>query len=404
MGAAPAIAIATTDPSADRCEMRRIDRPHPDIELGVARSGLDYLCRVPDRGIDADTGLILFIAGYGMPTCDSYARNLLSYLANEHNCVAASVDYFGADLWRSDKTRWVPHPAFFTSLKKHYGLEVTAPKGFDACLLADQLAATLGRLGVKALHPECLLLVVTPEYNSMGFLPALDNLQVAHRLLRDFALNRRRLFVLGTSYGGYVASLMLRYAPQTFRMVIDNSGFSSAEDDIWNVYGMTTRRYPGGFAIRTETIAAFSQNSKAPNYFTPANRLIRNLLHRPHACESSTRLYGYHSITDEIAPTEAKLGLREVYAGKVPYELEIIEQDKIDGRVFKDLSHGMRASLRGVFQRSYDKFQRDGGALADSTDFDRGTRSVFPCGRDDYVVQFSRDFGVRAELRAAASR
>lgn len=402
MGAALEIAIDPAKPGADRCEMRRIERPHPDIELGVGRTGLDYLLRAPDRGIDRDTGLILFVTGYGMPPCGSYVRNLLTYLANRHNCIAVSVDYFGADPWRKDTCRWVPHPDFFVNLKKHYGLEVNAPKGFDARVMICQLADVLARRGVKSLNPDCLFLAITPQYHSMGVLPALDYLQVTHRLLQDFTLNRRRLFVLGTSYGGYVASLMLRFAPRTFRMVVDNSGFSSAEDDIWNVYGKS-KINPGGLTICTMMVAAFSDVPDAPNYFTPANRLIRNLLHRPHVNESSSRLYGYNSATDDIAPTATKLGLREVYAGNVPYELEIIDQDKIDGHVFKDLSHGMHASMRGVFERSYDKFQRDGGPLADATDFELATRYVFPCGKEDYVVRFSGDLGVTAQRGGASA-
>src|SRR5215469_11084301 len=110
MGPAPELAIPNTDPGIDHCQMHRIERAHPDIELGVARTGLDYLLCPPDRGIDADTGLILFIVGYGMHPAGPYIRNLLSYLANRHNCLAASVDYFGADLWRPEKCRMVPHP------------------------------------------------------------------------------------------------------------------------------------------------------------------------------------------------------------------------------------------------------------------------------------------------------
>src|ERR1700675_2140186 len=71
----------------------------------------------------------------------------------------------------------------------------------------------------------------------MGVLPALDGLQVVHRLLGEHGLNRRRTFLLGTSYGGYIAGMMAKFAPATFRMVVDNSGFSSAQDDIANVFG-----------------------------------------------------------------------------------------------------------------------------------------------------------------------
>ena len=43
-----------------------IGAAHPDIELGVRRGALEYLVCAPDAGIDRDTGLALFVAGYGM--------------------------------------------------------------------------------------------------------------------------------------------------------------------------------------------------------------------------------------------------------------------------------------------------------------------------------------------------
>src|SRR5271163_723369 len=128
-----------TLPCAERSELRQIARPHPDIELGVRRTVLNYLVCAPTQGVNADTGLVLFFVGYGMEPCGGYVRSLLSYLADKHNCVTASVDYFGANLWSAQKCRWVPHPDFFVNLKKHHNIEVTAPKGFDPLVLYAEL-------------------------------------------------------------------------------------------------------------------------------------------------------------------------------------------------------------------------------------------------------------------------
>jgi hypothetical protein len=401
MGATQDIETADTTEIVNRFELRRIANPHPDIELGVARASLEYLVCTPDRGINTDTGLVLFFVGYGMEPCGRYVRSLLSYLANKHNCIAASVDYFGADIWNLRKCRWIPHPDFFTNLKKHHGIEVNAPKGFDTLEMINKLVVALHQRGVKSLAGGCGLLGISPEYNSMGVLPALDGLQVTHCLVEQFALNKRRLFLLGTSYGGYIANLMVKFAPKTFRMVIDNSGFSSAEDDIWSVYGKAKMHYPDGFAVNTMMIAAFSEDAAAINFFSPARREIRNLLNRAHCHESTARLYAYHSIEDAVAPAAKKLALREIYSNYVFYELEIIDHSTLDGRIFKDLSHGMHASLRGVFDCSYDKFLRDGGPLAENTDYDTDSCYVFPCVEEDYVIRFSGMTGVTAELRKA---
>jgi hypothetical protein len=385
-------------PSSDRIELRRIECPHPDIELGVTPSNLNYLVCLPDAGLTAETGLVLFFTDYGMDPCGPYVSRLLPYLANKHDCVAASVDYFGANLWAPNKCNWVPQADFFVNLKKLYGVEVTAPKGFNVRVMAYELAHYLLQKGVTSLNPACHLWGVSTEYHSMGFLPALDGLHVAHRLIGEFPVNKRRLFLLGTSYGGYIVNLMAKFAPRSFRMVIDNSGFASAEDDIWNVYGTSKWHFPGGFSIATQMVSRFSQEPKDAHFFSPSREKIRNLLEPSHVFPGTARLYGYHSVDDSVAPTEHKIQLRDAYAGKTLYELELVNESKLDGRIFKNLSHGMQASMRGLFDLSHGKFLRDGGPLADDTDFDRASRYVFACGDEDYVIGFSRRGGVRAQL------
>jgi hypothetical protein len=99
-----------------------------------------------------------------------------------------------------------------------------------------------------------------------------------------------------------------------------------------------------------------------------------------------------------LAKPEKKVLLRDAYAGRIAYELEMIDASRIDGRIFKEVCHGMRASLRGLFDLSYAKFERAGGALAEDTDFDRESRYFFPCGEENYTLRFSRRDGVRAEI------
>ncbi len=375
-----------------------IDAPHPDIELGVKRSALRYLVCAPDAGIDRDTGVVLYVGGYGMDPCNSYAESLLSHLANRYNCVAASVRYFGANLWTC--ARLVPLPDFFVKLTQHYGITVNVTRGVDMSQLLHSLGELLKHNGVSELHPECRLALVADEYNAMGFLPALDNLQVAHRLLSERRLNKRRLFVIGTSYGGYIAGMMAKLAPNTFRMVIDNSGFSSAEDDLPGVMGLS-RGFIGGVSMNGYAARAWTDDPAAASFFSKPRREIRSLLERRHVYPNTARIYAYHAPRDTVAPTERKLGLRETYAGRVDYKLEIIDEARLDGRVFKTPKHGMDASMRGLFELSYEQYLRDGGALAEATDFDLEHALVFRCSGEDYELRFSRNAGVRAALAAA---
>lgn len=376
-----------------------IAAPHPDIELGVERKPLDYLVCAPDAGIGAGTGLVFFVAGYGMDPLGAYARNLLAHLANRYDCLAVSVRYFGANFQTTAQA--VPMPDFFVKLAEHYGLTIEAPSGVDMGLLLRRLAELLRQNGVESLHPDCRIALVADEYNSMGFLPALDHLQVMHRLLAEHRLDRRRLFVIGTSYGGYIASLMAKLAPETFRMMVDNSGFSSAEDDFPGVTGMS-RGWVNGVSMIGLAARAWSNDPAALNYFAMPRREIRSLFEARHIFANTARLYAYHVEGDTVAPTERKLRLREAYAGRVAYDLRIVGQADLDGSRFKTLAHGMDASMRGLFELSYEKYHAAGGALADHTDFDLESERVFACTGEDYVLRFSRSEPVRAAIVASS--
>lgn len=377
-----------------------IETPHADVELGVQRSSMRYLSYAPESGTDRHTGLIVYLAGYGMDPCGGYAQSLLPYLANRHNCVAVSVDYFGANLWQ--KSTLAPFPDFFTRLAEHYGIEITAPKDLDIRQLLLSLAELLRRNGITRLHDDCRLAAISSEYNSMGLLPALDALQVVHRLVATMRLDKRRLFLIGTSYGGYIAELMAKLAPNTFRMVVDNSGFSSAADDPDGVMGLS-KVVLGGVAMAGHALRAWSNDPAKPNFFSFARQQIRDLHDRGHVLANTARIYAYHVPGDGVASTEQKLRLRDSYAGRVAFDLSIIGETRLDGRVFKTLDHGMNASLRGLFDLSYEKYLADGGALADHTDFDLALEHVFPCRGADYRLRYSPSGGVAATIHAAAA-
>lgn len=378
-----------------------IERPHPDIELRIARGPLTYAACQPSAGIDQLTGLIVYLGGYGMDPRDAYTQSLLSYLAARYNCLAVTLDYFGVRLLMPDiATELVPHPDFFRKLQEHYGIAIMAPKGVGIDRILAGVASLLAQNGIDHLHDDCMLFNNSAEYNSMGFLPALDGLQVVHQLLTSLPLNKTRIFILGTSYGAYIANIMAKLAPKTFRMIVDNSGFSSAEDDAAGVAGWQ-KLIVNGVRMLSKNVRHWSLDPREANFFSAPRQAIRDLHRREHLIDNTARIYAYHAANDKLAPTARKIALRDVYRDRIAYRLDIIDDTRIDGRIFKNLHHGMNASLRGLFELSYAKFIGDGGALAETTDFDLRSEYRFGCGKEDYILRFSLDEGVRAALRAA---
>jgi pimeloyl-ACP methyl ester carboxylesterase len=76
--------------------MAIISTPLPDLELAVPRAELEYKLALPPQGVGQQTGLIVYIHGFGARFDDPYACKLLPHLAEKYDCVAVSIDYHGA--------------------------------------------------------------------------------------------------------------------------------------------------------------------------------------------------------------------------------------------------------------------------------------------------------------------
>ena len=98
--------------------------PHPDIENNYPRTPISYYIDIPDAGLDADTGLIFTISGYGGSPGSEYEGKLRPYLANKYNCIVIGVDYFGCEIKLPNPQNYRFADDFFDQLESVYGLKV----------------------------------------------------------------------------------------------------------------------------------------------------------------------------------------------------------------------------------------------------------------------------------------
>lgn len=368
--------------------MIRLCDAHPDLELGVPRGGLVYNLALPPGGLGERTGVIFYIHGFGQRFDDPYAQSLLPHLAETYDAVAVAVDYHGAVAQNGYSVR--PAPDFFLRLKEHHGVSVTASPEMDMTQLVQGVLDQMAARGVTRLNNSCMLLKDEAGYINFGLLPAIDHLTVLHQILATYPVDRRRIFVIGTSYGGYVASLLTKVAPNSFRMVVDNSGYSGPGDTEATVYGLSLTGSVPSCLLRS--VIAFSPAEGTPAHFDEGRRLVRELGVAEHyRTASATTVYAYHSASDVVAPTANKQAVQAVLArmGR-RYDLRIITSADVDGRVFKSADHAMGASMRGLFALSHQRWLEDGGpgTAAAVTDFDLGTEIALDCAGTTYRLRF----------------
>ncbi len=390
--------------------------PHPDVELGFERKPIEYFATFPDNGINNDTGLILVIPGWGDRADFEYQKDKLRpYLSNKYNCISVGVNYFGAKLHalagNESKFQILDSNRFATSVYNMFGIS-QQDYIIKGVLQLDILSRILAARGIKSLGMEFRLALRnrldTNEYQSFGFLPAIDHIQVLGEVLEKYKINRKRLIAFGSSYGGYIALLLGKFAPNTFSVIIDNSGFiKSSLPDIAtvelgresgkvNVNGVDYPRVPySPWTIGDET---------SPYYFSDSHRCIRNLLLSEHITKTPTKYYIFHSMEDAIVPVKdndafcAMLKEREV---EVSYK--VVNANDIDGRLFKNLNHGMNASLRGIFDFVAGSNGNNFCKAESLTDFDKSSRYIFNCGERAYIFSYNKNYSIKVEITNSAS-
>lgn len=375
---------------------------HPDIELGLPRQEVEAFVVGPEAS-DQPPPLVITIPGYGQTADGEYFREKLNpYLAERYGCLVMSVNYHGI--------MKAPQPFDFSQLadlladlRDHYGWRpVSATNLQDA---VSEFVLWASAKGIKRLPVSMKehLRFGYPEYLSFGFLPALDHFMAISELARRHRFDQRRIVLFGSSYGGYIANLMSKYAPHTFSLVIDNSGFArvllrdvlsaellDGEQKREISYGESKVTFPFTPAY------PWTLNERASSYFSDGCRSIRSLLHEGHWAPSATRHCVFHSVADDLVPIAEKDRVVDILRQQgraVDYHR--IEASAIDGKVFKTAEHGMDASLRSLFEIAVPGTIPELGSM---TDYELKSTANFSCGHETYRFSYTPEYGCKAEL------
>ncbi len=371
-----------TQAASDNIECFDIAGP-PDVELGVTvPRKLHYeLCR-PSGG--PAKGLLFYVAGCGDPP--GYAQNLIQWVAARFGYVAVFVRYhcYGSRLNTGAKLAFDDNAAnVIRHLCTTHG--VPTPPGCqgdsDYCI---KVAQPLGEKLPQRVDIPATLVPPDDEYQNFGIVQALDHLAVIVDLRRrepDADFNN--VVLLGTSHGGYIAHILAKLAPGTVNVVIDNSSYIDAPPFFLGL-APELRINAGNLQIQCKTHTLWDHTLRtSARHYGIAPRVIRDLANPEQvkimadAAQRRTRCVAFNvDRNDGISPPEDKQRQQRLYrdAG-FDYELNLIGPDDLDGRVFKQLVHGMDASMRGLCERVLPTV----APRATTLDCDAETTIAYPC-------------------------
>ena len=369
--------------------------PSKDVELEIEeRTTLNYLLTFPTGCKKKDPkGIIFTIPGYGDTAVSEYqSKKLRPYLADKYDCIVAGVRYHNDQRFKDNYT------INTDGICRFYGLEpsyfANCKNGNDAVSLISTILTSRGiyRLDpLVALSRECY-----DTYNSFGFLPALDHLRVLFDIINNYAIIKKKIIAFGSSYGGYIAMLMGKYAPQTFSLIIDNSGYCVADlpSIIGNLGSFSGASISFDNQGRRHEISEVINNKwnmdeTSPLYFSDSHKKIRNLLEESHRVASDTIYSNFHSVQDTLVPVRQKDRFVDIISKYNRTVYMRVDKNDIDGKIFKTLDHGMSASLQGLYDYSINNIASLKKKNDDSSDFDLNSKYSFLCC--DKVYNFAYD-------------
>ncbi|MCR6591396.1 DUF2920 family protein [Campylobacter insulaenigrae] len=174
--------------------------------------------------------------------------------------------------------------------------------------------------------------------------------------------------LIGDSYGGYLANLCAKITPWNIDVVIDNSSFINFFGDIWRLIGFGKEidftRYHGTYDniifknifLYLSDKTHWTSNKQSPRYFSPARKLIREILNKEHLKTQSLypkpKYISYHSKIDNRSPYQNKELFYNLLTNmKFDTCLYGIDYKDVDGKFIKNLEHGMGIPMKLLIKK-----------------------------------------------------
>ena len=201
------------------------------------------------------------------------------------------------------------------------------------------------------------------EYQNFGIMAAIDHINALKDLVKRFPkfADLPKIYG-GGSYGGYLALLIAKIAPWYVDGVIDNSGSALPPlnyilgREMEHSYGDYYEDFPHNriiFFLKTH----WTRKENSPYFFNNENYFIRTLLNKDHLILQSQKnkniIYvSYHSKEDPLTPANFKEQTMQILK-ILGYDvsLNLIDENKIDGKFIKNLDHGCGIPDKALFRK-----------------------------------------------------
>ena len=322
----------------------------PDYELSGPPRNVSYRVSHPPG---TSKGLIFFVACFGLD--NEYIDNWLGKASEKYQMHAICVEYH-CFYSRPEQGATISFTQRSTNelIQLCHKWEIK----YDLNRLNEAIHELGSRLPGKERIEGVELVPKDRLYQNFGVVQALDHLYVIADLCKSGTqTNWSNIIFFGSSHGGYISHMVNKFAPNTIRVIIDNSSYISPPPQYM---GLGSEYYINFnnllIGCSTKTLWQYSSLYE-PTFYGALNRELRDTANGGHLREMSEKssripsVIAYQSSTnDYISHPDNKKYQRDQYEKEgFYYDLRLIRQEDIDGKLFKSLCHGMDASLWDLF-------------------------------------------------------
>ncbi|EPY6314784.1 DUF2920 family protein [Campylobacter coli] len=347
-----------------------------DVELGIKRtSKLEYRISYDD---EKDLKAIVFIiGGYGANANIYFLDSYRNYIAKNFDVVTINVFYHCFCQRRSDVLKYDASAKFleedlenFSKVLNDFNIDsrnLNSNNALEYYHHLDHYITTLKSQGKLAQNYQAkftsTFIPPNGDYQNYGVMAAIDHINALKDLVKRFPefADLPKIYGGGGSYGGYLSLLIAKIAPWYVDGVIDNSG--SALPPLNYILG---REMESGcdYVLNSSHILIqcflkthWTRKENSPYFFNNENYFIRTLLNKDHLILQSQKnkniIYvSYHSKEDSLTPANFKEQTMQILK-ILGYDvsLNLIDENKIDGKFIKNLDHGCGIPDKALFRK-----------------------------------------------------
>ncbi|ECW1198471.1 DUF2920 family protein [Campylobacter coli] len=388
-----------------------------DVELNIKRtSKLEYRISYDDeKEIKA---IVFIIGGYGANANIYFLDSYRNYIAKNFDVVAVHVFYHCFCQRRSDVEKYSTLADFtkddlklIEKVLRKYNIPCDQLANNTVVSHCEYLSEIMTELKMLNRLPydfeERLSATFIPsrgEYQNFGIMAAIDHINALKDLVKRFPkLADLPKIYGGGSYGGYLALLIAKIAPWYVDGVIDNSGSALPPlnyilgREMEHSYGDYYEDFPHNriiFFLKTH----WTRKENSPYFFNNENYFIRTLLNKDHLILQSQKnkniIYvSYHSKEDPLTPANFKEQTMQILK-ILGYDvsLNLIDENKIDGKFIKNLDHGCGIPDKALFRKELPLMLEK---LQGRKSFMQENSISYPCGNKVFTF---KDVGDKFEL------